>query len=176
MNFSSFADAEVSKVCRPQKLKKQADPISRNVAPSATNEPLQHEVATHLAFQAEEALARVKGDRELLRQMAGVFAMQWNSLWVEIFTACQSRHGATLQMAANKLKRSVESFGAGETSRVAQELEVLGSQSDFRDVHKTCARLKSEIERLVNALKYFTNPAAAPTSDDGLQMTNGGHD
>lgn len=95
------------------------------------------------------------GEHDLLQRMAGLFAMQWNSLCVEIAKAAKQRDGTTLELTANKLKRSVESIGARATSRLAQELEVCGSKSEFHDMEKTCARLQMEIERLVNALKEF---------------------
>jgi two-component system sensor histidine kinase/response regulator len=108
------------------------------------------------AFDPEAALARVEGDRALLRKMVGLFAMQWSKLGAEIATAGQHRDGAALELTAHKLERSVRSFGADEASRVAQELEARGRKSDFHDMEITHARMKKEIERLVNALEEFT--------------------
>jgi hypothetical protein len=162
MTHSSFTDVEDSKSGTPRKLKRQPEAADKNRAPSAPVEAVRHEIVSILPFQAEAALDRVKGDRELLRQMAGLFAKQWNDLWVEILVASQRQDVATLQIVANRLRRSLESFAAGEASRAAQELETLGSKCDFRNVHKTCARLKSAIDRLVTALTDFANAAAAP--------------
>jgi hypothetical protein len=156
MNFLSLPNPDGSQPPRPQKLHEPTDRLFANSATGATDEQPPHEVAFCLPFDAEAALARVGGDRDLLRRMAGLFAMQWNSLCVEISMAGKQRDGATLELTANKLKRSVRSLGAGGTSRVAQELEVRGRKSDFNDMEKTCARLQMEIERLVNALKEFT--------------------
>jgi hypothetical protein len=163
MTLFFFPHADVAKGFRPDEVNEQTEPIASSATRSATSEPPHQVVPSDLPFLAEAALARANNDRELLRQMTGIFAMQWNNLWVEILKTCQNRDGATLQLTANKLKRSVESFEAVETSRVAQELEMLGIKCDFHDVHKTCARLKSEIERLVTALKEFTNAPATPT-------------
>jgi len=163
MTQFSLAQVHDSNSGRPHKLKKQTDAVNKNGSPSATDGILRHEIASILPFQAEAALDRVKGDRELLRQMTELFAMQWNSLWLDILRACQRRDGATLQIAANKLKRSVKSLGAGEASQAAQEVEILGSKCDFGDAKERCERLKSEIDRVVSALREFTNAVAAPT-------------
>lgn len=115
-------------------------------------------------FNAEATLARVEGNRELLRRMVRLFGMQWRGLWAEVTKAAEYRDDATLELTANKLKRSLESFGANEASRVAQDLEDLSRKRDFHHVEKNCTRLKIEIERLVAALKAFATemPDADP--------------
>jgi HPt (histidine-containing phosphotransfer) domain-containing protein len=117
------------------------------------------------AFDAEAALARVDGNRELLWPMVAVFARQWRALLDEIATASQQRDGAALEIAAHRLDESVRSFGAHEASRVAQELDARGRKGDFHDVKKTCAILRAAIDRLVNGLKEFTQKIGtrAPT-------------
>jgi HPt (histidine-containing phosphotransfer) domain-containing protein len=115
-------------------------------------------------FDAEAALCRVDGNRELLRQMAGLFAMQWRKLADEIASAGRRRDGATLELAAHTLDRSVRSFGADEASRVAQELEARACNADFHDLEETCVRLKIEVERLVRGLKEFANEMVPSTS------------
>jgi hypothetical protein len=159
MTHSSFTDLGDYKSRRPHNRKRQPEAADKNSARSATVEAVRHELVSILPFQAEAALDRAKGDRELLQQMAGLFAKQWYDLWVEILVASQRQDFATLQIVANRLRRSLESFAAGEASRAAQELETIGSKCDFRDVHKTCTRLKSAIDRLVIALRDFANAA-----------------
>jgi HPt (histidine-containing phosphotransfer) domain-containing protein len=156
MNFLTSPSADVSLPPRSQKPHEQTDWLFTNSATAATAESPSHEVASCLPFDAEAALARMRGEHELLQRMAGLFAIQWNSLYVEIAKAAKQRDGTTLELTANKLKRSVASIGARATSRLAQELEVRGSKSDYHDIEKTCASLQIEIERLVNALKKFT--------------------
>ncbi len=45
------------------------------------------------AFDAEAALMRADGNRELLRKMVGLFAMQWRELFDQISTASRHRDG-----------------------------------------------------------------------------------
>jgi HPt (histidine-containing phosphotransfer) domain-containing protein len=117
----------------------------------------QQDAVSHPGFDAEAALARVDGDRELLRNMVGVFAAQWSSLSDEMARAGRHRDGAALERAAHTLKESLKSFGADEASRVAQELEACGRKGDFHAVQKSGVSLKTEVERLVNGLREFAN-------------------
>src|SRR5476651_733950 len=64
------------------------------------DEQPQHDAVSRPAFDAEAALARVNGNRELLRKMVGVFTMQWRKLWDEIAKAGQHRDGAALELTA----------------------------------------------------------------------------
>jgi hypothetical protein len=157
MALTSFPDANVSKPSRPQHLRDMTmERLLTDSAAVATDEQPQQNAPLRLAFDPETALARVEGDRDLLRRMVGLFAMQWRKLTGEIAKAGQDHDGPTLELTANKLRQSVGSFGAGEASRAAQELEARGCKSDFHAVEKTCARLKMEIERLVKDLREFT--------------------
>jgi HPt (histidine-containing phosphotransfer) domain-containing protein len=113
------------------------------------------------AFNAEAALARVDGNRELLRPMVGLFARQWSALLDAIARAGRQRDGAALELAAHRLKDSVASFGADQTRRVAEGLEARGRDGDFHDVERTCHDLKTELDRLVHALVDFAKSAGS---------------
>jgi HPt (histidine-containing phosphotransfer) domain-containing protein len=113
------------------------------------------------AFDAEATLARVDGNRKLLRPMVSVFALQWSVLLDEIAKASQHRDGAALEMTAQRLDESVRSFGAHEASQVAQELEARGRKGDFHDVEKSNACLRTAIDRLVSGLKEFGRAIAS---------------
>ncbi len=110
-------------------------------------------------FNVQAALDRVEGNRQLLPTMVGLFAMQWRERLAEIAKAASRRDGAVLELVANRLKLSLGSVGAGQAKRVAEELEELGGNRSFHDLEKSHARLGIEIERLVIALKEFSNEA-----------------
>jgi hypothetical protein len=97
--------------------------------------------------------------------MVGLFAKQWRELRAEIVKASQHRDGPRLELAANRLRKSVDSLGAGDASRVAQVLEASGRGGDFRGVEKICASLQIEIERLVSDLKAYTQEMAPSSTD-----------
>jgi HPt (histidine-containing phosphotransfer) domain-containing protein len=111
---------------------------------------------TDRLFDAQAALDRAAGNRDLLRNMVGLFSRQWRERLAEIASATSRRDGAALELVANRLKRSLGSVGAGQASRVAQELEELGGKRGFHDSKKKHAELGIEIERLVSALKEFS--------------------
>ena len=105
---------------------------------------LKEDNASDPLFNGQAALDRVNGNRELLRNMAGVFAMQWRERLAEIASAARRRDGAELEMVANRLKRSFRSIGAGKACGVAQKLEELGCKRRFHDSEKEHARLGIE--------------------------------
>ena len=107
-------------------------------------------------FDVQAALDRVEGNRDLLRNMAGLFTMQWRECLAEMVCAASRRDGAGLELVANRLKRSLGSVGARKACRVAEELEKRGCNRSFDDFETTHARLGIEIERFVNELKEFS--------------------
>ncbi|MFL5245245.1 MAG: Hpt domain-containing protein [Gemmataceae bacterium] len=158
MKSLTLACHEVSQTPRPAKLHAM-DGSFDNSGSRATDEHPKEESASLPVFNAEAALARVEGNRDLLRGMAGLFALQWKNLCAEIANAGKQRDGAKLELTANVLKKSAESLGASRTSRLAQDLETRALESDFHEIEKTCARLQLEVEHLVKALKAFSDEA-----------------
>jgi HPt (histidine-containing phosphotransfer) domain-containing protein len=153
---ASVPEAVVSEPLHRQKVTDPADPlftVSTRIAPCGLSE---EDATSPRVFDAQAALDRVAGDRELLRNMVGVFAMQWGERLTEITRAVGRRDSAGVEKVANNLKESLESFAARKASRIAQELEELGRQRSFDALGKKCAGLRIEIEHLVSALKQFS--------------------
>jgi HPt (histidine-containing phosphotransfer) domain-containing protein len=105
------------------------------------------------AFWEEAALARVGGDRTLLRAMVAVFARQWQTLVSEIVQAVGRGDGAELELRAHRLRLSLTSFGADQASRVARTLEALGRNGKAHDSERFCTELAAQVDRLVRDLK-----------------------
>jgi hypothetical protein len=135
---------------KPQKVGEVIGPLLNLVAGGGVR---QEEAASRPSFDADAALARFEGNCELLRRMVGVFALQWRQLSAESVKASQHHDGPMLELTANRLRQSLTSFGAGAASRVAQELERCGREGDFRGADMKSGKLKTEIERFVDALK-----------------------
>jgi HPt (histidine-containing phosphotransfer) domain-containing protein len=127
--------------------------VSTSIAPCGLP---NDDAASHRVFDAQAALDRVDGDRELLRNMVGVFAMQWRERLTEITRAAGCRDSAVVEIVANNLKQSLGSFAAWKASRIAQELEELGRKRSFDALGKKCDELQIEIEHLVSALKKLS--------------------
>jgi two-component system, sensor histidine kinase and response regulator len=149
------SEAVVSEPLHRQEVNDSIDPlftVSTRIAPCG----LPKDAASHRVFDAQAALDRVEGDRELLRNMVGVFAMQWRERLTEITRATGCRDRAVVERVANNLKQSLGSFGARKASRIAQELEELGRKRSFDALGKKCDSLRIEIEHLVSALKELS--------------------
>jgi HPt (histidine-containing phosphotransfer) domain-containing protein len=146
----------VSEPRHRQEINDSTDPlftVSTRIAPCGLPKDA---VASHRVFDAQAALDRVEGNRELLRNMVGVFAMQWRERLTEITRAAGRRDSAVVERVANNLKQSLGSFGACKASRIAQELEELGRKRSFDALGKKCDSLRIEIEHLVSALKELS--------------------
>jgi signal transduction histidine kinase/CheY-like chemotaxis protein/HPt (histidine-containing phosphotransfer) domain-containing protein len=156
-------DAYVSKPLRPKEL---IETLGRLLTPVLALDNLQEaqneEPAS--AFDPEAALERVEGDRDLLRQMAQLFAKQSSKLLDEIAEAARRQDGPALERAAHKLKGSVGSFGAQDALRTADQLETNARECDFAKVDVLCARLTKQVEHLRSALAEFTTEVVSCAS------------
>src|ERR1700693_752338 len=98
MTFTSFHGSDFYGPLVPPNLRDLVDLLPPDSAAVATDEPSQYDPPSRPAFDGEATLARVEGNRELLRQMVGVFAMQWHTLRAEIAKAGQRHDGPTLEL------------------------------------------------------------------------------
>jgi CheY-like chemotaxis protein/HPt (histidine-containing phosphotransfer) domain-containing protein len=103
-------------------------------------------------FDLQIALARVEGDRELLRKMVRAFAAQADKLLAEIHTAVARGDAAALERAAHKLKGSLGNFGARSAAEKALRLEILGRGGDLTGADVASAELEQEIGGVRGAL------------------------
>lgn len=125
------------------------------------SEPI-HTAASRMplpAFDADEALARVDGDRELLAELVDVLGQESPALLDEIRRSAAGGDAPSLQRAAHKLRGSVLNFGAHEAAEAAQTLETLGRAGTLADAGEHVTRLEHEYHRLMSALRRLV-PAA----------------
>ena len=85
------------------------------------SEQLQDQV-----LERETALARVGGDIELLKEIAGLFLEEYPVALVDILQALATKDANLLERAAHGLKGSVANFGARAAVDAAFQLEQLG--------------------------------------------------
>jgi len=103
-------------------------------------------------FDRRTALARVEGDRDLLRKMVQLFGRQSDTLLGEIGSAVGRNDGPALERAAHKLKGSLGNFGAGKAVGTAQRLEAMGHRCDLAGSETASAELEREIAGLRTSL------------------------
>jgi len=114
-----------------------------------------------LSFDPNVVLRRVDGDRDLLREVAGLFFEDTPRLLAEVRNAITRGDGNALERSAHTLKGSVGNFGARVASEAAHRLEQMGRQGDFARASETFAELEGQITLLIPALEALLNEKAA---------------
>jgi HPt (histidine-containing phosphotransfer) domain-containing protein len=104
-------------------------------------------------FDLSEALARVDGDHELLREMAELFLEESPRFVSEMQTALKNNDTQTLTYAAHTLKGSVGNFAAPEAADAARQLEQMGRKRELEGAGVILAQLEAALGRLQPALE-----------------------
>jgi CheY-like chemotaxis protein/HPt (histidine-containing phosphotransfer) domain-containing protein len=123
--------------------------------PETVSGVAQPPVDTDGVLDREQALERVDGDRELLREVIGLFLEDYPETMAEIDTALSEGDAARLNRAAHALKGSVANFGARNSFDLALRLEMVGKTGDLKGADEAFHVLAAEMERLKTALAEF---------------------
>jgi HPt (histidine-containing phosphotransfer) domain-containing protein len=154
-------DDYVSKPVRSEDLKAALDrwlqkfPPSRHEGPARSATPLAPPPAQD-AFNVQEALARVDGDRELLGEMAALFLEEYPRFLAQIQEAISKKDSSALSYAAHTLKGSVGNFAANAAFDAAFTLERIGRQGDLTQAPGAFAQLENTLTQLMPALTKLT--------------------
>ena len=147
-------DAYVTKPIRKQELYAAIDelvPYQPPLQPDEANAPAPD---SQLEPDLNEAaiLARVDGDRELLKELVNLFLQDGPKLRTELQAALAARDGKRLQRAAHTLKGIVDLFQAKAAHAAALQLEQFARDCDFSQAERAIANLEQELARLEPAL------------------------
>ncbi len=107
------------------------------------------------AFDAEAAMERVDGDRELLVEILGLFREQAEPTRDMIGSALAARDGAALERAAHSLKGSAANVSALEVQETALLLEHAARDGDWEAGDTAWTVLTGALPRLHRALAAF---------------------
>ena len=108
-----------------------------------------------VVFSTKDTLAAVDGDRELLRELVGMFMTECAESIAAIRKAIDEQNAPGLDRAAHTLKGMVGNFGARAAVETALKLEMMGKQSCLGDAEKMFVVLQEELESLKKALEQF---------------------
>jgi len=108
-----------------------------------------------VVFDLEEALARARGKRELLRKMADLFLTDCPGLLAQIRSALATGDGSTLERAAHRMKGSAANLSAPRVVAVAGRLEEIARGGCLAAAGAECAGLEAEVGRLGHALEIL---------------------
>jgi HPt (histidine-containing phosphotransfer) domain-containing protein len=111
------------------------------------------------AFDQQDALQRVEGDRELLAELVEIFRAESPRMMDDIRLAFRAGDPTRLERAAHALRGSVGSLGARAVASAAGQLEALGRGGSLAGGEPLLATLEGDIQALERALQAFlTSP------------------
>ena len=113
------------------------------------------------AFDVQEALARVDGDKELLGEMASLFLEEYPRFLAQIQEAINKKDSSSLSYAAHTLKGSVGNFAASDAFEAAFTLERIGRHGDLTQAFDALVHLEAALARLTPALGKLTTEVLA---------------
>jgi PAS domain S-box-containing protein len=114
-----------------------------------------------------QALARMGGDLNTFREVAGMFAADAPELLGELRAALAEEAPLQLSRAAHALKGALGYLGARVPGELAQTLEAMGKSGDLVAAREVLAALQGEIERLERTLHLFIESREPPVTAAG---------
>ena len=104
-------------------------------------------------FDEVSTLDRLDGDRELLTELAGLFAEQHPQFLNRTRTALEQEDGPGLLRAAHTMKGSVANFGATALVTALEQLETHGRSGDWTGARAGMEVVELHLERLAAELE-----------------------
>lgn len=101
-----------------------------------------------LMLNLQQALERVGGDEDLLREIARLFLDECPRLMTEIQQAIEAGDSRRMERAAHSLKGSVANFGAEPVVKAALDLETMGRAGDLARADQGFLELSRHLEKL----------------------------
>lgn len=99
------------------------------------------------------ALARVGGDRDLLREIGMLFLEEYPPAITELRRVVAARDPGGIERKAHSLKGSVSTFGTGVVFEAAVELERQGRSGDLAQVESNLRTFEVSLVRLCKELQ-----------------------
>jgi two-component system, sensor histidine kinase and response regulator len=108
------------------------------------------------AWNLAAALERVEGDRELVDELAHLFAEECPKAMDEIRSAIDQKDAGLLERGAHTMKGSSGNIGAVQTSELALALESLARSGNLEKAKEQFRLLEAEIARLLRELETLS--------------------
>jgi signal transduction histidine kinase/HPt (histidine-containing phosphotransfer) domain-containing protein len=152
-------DGYVAKPIQPEGLFEEIAkyvPIPQPSAPPSAPSP-----PARTALDGKAILRRLDNDRELLRELVGIFDQDCPRYLERIRTALAWRDGPAAADSAHALRGAAGNFAAAEVMAAAFQVESLARAGEHASAAAACAQLESEAGRLKEALHDLLTPAEA---------------
>lgn len=126
--------------------------------------PAKENGAADQVFNLSEALERVGGDKELLKEIAEIFKEDYPHQLKQIRDGIAGGDAHLVERASHSVKGSAGNFGAQRVYDAAYRLEVIGKEGKMEEAEGAFEDLERELNVLEEALKtlYFSLQKEAP--------------
>ena len=111
------------------------------------------------SWSKAEALARIGGDEELLRDLCRIFVEESPRLLAQLRQAVEAGNAEAVMRAAHSLKGEAGYLCATATTTAARQLEELGRQKNLSQARKVLADLERDLAALHASLKHLAEVA-----------------
>lgn len=94
------------------------------------------------------ALARVGGDMDLLREVAGVFLEEYSGTLADLRKAIEAADAHKVERYAHALKGCISTFGTGPVFATALAIEQQGRSGDLAGTSQKLSELEAGLSQL----------------------------
>ncbi|MGH9790369.1 MAG: response regulator [Candidatus Acidiferrales bacterium] len=143
-------DAYVSKPVQPRMLAQVLQEITAGAPPAPARQAKSKQPTI---LDERDLLARVAGDRQLLREMASIFLAESPAMLARVREAVERGDPEQVRKAAHAFKGAAANLSAGCAVEAASELEKLARGAGLSGAPAALARLENEAIRLENRLR-----------------------
>jgi two-component system, sensor histidine kinase and response regulator len=103
-------------------------------------------------FDEQEALLRLDGDEELLRELARIFLSESPEILQRLRDAVERGDPKAVAIEAHSMKGSVSNFAVNDATEAALAIEKMGRENDLRSAREALRQLEDCLELLRPAL------------------------
>jgi HPt (histidine-containing phosphotransfer) domain-containing protein len=105
------------------------------------------------SYDFSDALERLDGDLELLKEVADIFLQVAPETMDELRTCLRRQDPTAVATVAHRLKGSLGNFDQDDCFLAALDLERAGRDGDLEGADEVYARLEANVERLLSSLR-----------------------
>jgi two-component system sensor histidine kinase/response regulator len=117
-----------------------------------TAHPTDDSPAQPTAFDRDELLGRIDGDRQLLVELVQVFRDSMPAMLAELAAAVAAADAERVHRAGHSLKGTLLNMSAGPAAALVRELDDAARMGDLGQAPDRLVRLRQELQRLDEAL------------------------
>ena len=125
---------------------------SKQLEPAVLAEP-SSALPAKFVWEKTEALERLDGDEELLKELCQIFLQEYPALLQKLRKAISESDAESVQRTAHSLKGEVSYLGAPDATKTAKSLEDMGRERKLSQALKAFTVLERELVELQQVIQ-----------------------